>query len=200
LALCLAGRFLAGFLTALFGPQSSTATDGKPRLLWTLYRQCTRLVLAVALGGFLLATLSLLRVYLHQALAGFQRNHGRVTEANFNAIQTIWGTHQEQGELRFELYYEEEVTERIESEDLTKPAVLRKKTVRHNGFCRRLQEPGHVLLVSPGLVTALNPRLHLHLEFAGPDESAPELSRRLHDPDGHPTYSGQPRHPFDLPA
>jgi hypothetical protein len=30
-----------------------------------------------------------------------------------------------------EIYYDEEITERIESEDLTKPAVLRKKTVRH---------------------------------------------------------------------
>ena len=166
LALFLAVAFLAVFLTALFAPKPSPDPDAKPSLLWTLYRQCTRLVWAVALVGFLLATLSLLRVYLHQALAGFQRNHGRVTEANFNAIQTIWGTHQEQGELRFELYYEEEVTERIESEDLTKPAVLRKKTVRHNGFCRRLQEPGHVILVSPSPGPARNPRLPLHLEPA----------------------------------
>src|SRR4029077_12241284 len=63
--------------------------------------------------------------------ARFQHDHGRVTEANYNAIQTIWGTPQVQPELRFELYYEEEVTERIESEDVTKPAVLRKKIVRH---------------------------------------------------------------------
>jgi hypothetical protein len=132
LALFLAGALLAVFLTALFAHKPTPEPDPRTSLLWTLYRQCARLVWAVALVGFLLATLSLLRVYLHQALAGFQRNHGRVTEANFNAIQTIWGTHQEQGELRFELYYEEEVTERIESEDLTKPAVLRKKTVRHN--------------------------------------------------------------------
>jgi hypothetical protein len=65
-------------------------------------------------------------------VASFQRTHGRVTEANFKAIQTIWGTPQEQGELRFNLYWEEEVTERIESEDLTRPTLTRKKTVRHD--------------------------------------------------------------------
>lgn len=65
-------------------------------------------------------------------MASFQRTHGRVTEANFKAIQTIWGTPQEQGELRFNLYWEEEVTERIESEDLTRPTLTRKKTVRHD--------------------------------------------------------------------
>src|SRR5205823_1459997 len=69
--------------------------------------------------------------YLHQTLAGFQRSHGRITEANYNAVQTIWGAEQQQGSLQMEMFYEEEVTERIESEDLTKPAVLRKKIVRH---------------------------------------------------------------------
>src|SRR5205085_3949238 len=75
---------------------------------------------------------SLVRVYLHQALARFQHDHGRVTEANFKAIQTIWGTPQEQGELHFNLYWEEEITERTEFEDVTKPAMLRKKIVRHD--------------------------------------------------------------------
>ena len=34
--------------------------------------------------------------------------------------------------MRADIFWEEEVTERIESEDLTKPAILRKKIVRHN--------------------------------------------------------------------
>jgi hypothetical protein len=131
LALFLGGAFLAVFLTAAFPLKSAPEPDPRPSLLWTLYRQSARLLWALTLVAFLLATLSLLRVYLHQALARFQHDHGRITQANYNAIQTIWGTPQEQGELRFELYYEEEVTERIESEDLTKPAVTRKKTVRH---------------------------------------------------------------------
>jgi hypothetical protein len=132
LALFLGGAFLAVLLTTILRPRPGSEPDAPSSLLWTLYRQGTRFVWAMALLGFLLAALSLLRVYLHQALAGFQRNHGRITEANYNAIQTIWGTPQQQGELRFDLYYEEEITERIESEDVTKPAVLRKKIVRHD--------------------------------------------------------------------
>jgi hypothetical protein len=132
LALFIGGALLAVFLTVVLQPRPEVEIEPKPNPFWMLYRSGRRFLWALTLVGFLLATMSLLRVYLHQALANFQRNHGRVTEANFNAIQTIWGTHQEQGELRFDLYYEEEVTERIESEDVTKPAVLRKKIVRHD--------------------------------------------------------------------
>jgi hypothetical protein len=131
LALFLGGALLAVFLTTAFSSKPSADPETRPGLVWTLYRQGGRFLWALTLVAFLLATLSLLRVYLHQAVARFQHDHGRVTQANYNAIQTIWGTPQEQAELRFELYYEEEVTERIESEDLTKPAVTRKKTVRH---------------------------------------------------------------------
>jgi hypothetical protein len=132
LALFLGGAFLAVFLTALLKPRAVSEPVGPADLLWTLYRQATRFVWAMALVSLLLATLSLMRAYLHQSVAAFQRNHGRVTQANYNAIQTIWGTPQQQADLRFDLYYEEEITERIESEDLTKPAVLRKKIVRHD--------------------------------------------------------------------
>lgn len=78
----------------------------------------------------LMATISVLRIYLRQAVSNFQRTHGRVTRANYDAVRTIWGAEQEQGELKVEIYTDEEITERIESEDLTKPAVLRKKVVR----------------------------------------------------------------------
>ncbi len=84
-------------------------------LLWTLYSRFSLLLWAVFIVGFLIAGMSVLRSYLHQTVAGFQRNHGRVTEANYNAVQTIWGPEQTQGELKMDLYYEEEVTERIES-------------------------------------------------------------------------------------
>jgi hypothetical protein len=132
LALFLGGALLAVFLTAILSAKSTAEPDARSSLLWTLYRQFTRLVWSLTLVAFLLATLSLVRAYLHQAVASFQRTHGRVTEANFKAIQTIWGTPQEQGELRFNLYWEEDVIERIESEDLTKPTVTRKKTLRHD--------------------------------------------------------------------
>ena len=131
LALFIGGALLAVLLTAILSPRPAEP-ESRSGLVWTLYRQLTRLLWSVTLVGFLLATLSLVRVYLHQSVAGFQRTHGRVTEANYNAIQTIWGAPQEQRELNYDLYWEEEVTERIESEDLTKPAVLRKKTVHHD--------------------------------------------------------------------
>jgi hypothetical protein len=130
-ALLLGGALLAVFLTATLKPRLAAEPQAGGSLLWLLYHQFTRLLWALTLAGFLISALSLLRVYLHQTLAGFQRSHGRITQSNYNAVQTIWGAEQEQGALHAELFYEEEVTERIESEDLTKPAVLRKKTVRH---------------------------------------------------------------------
>lgn len=132
LALFLGGALLAVFLVAMFQRRGKTTeTPQPPGLLWTLYHKFATLIWALLLVGFLVSGMSALRSYLHQTVAGFQRTHGRITEANYNAVQTIWGAEQSQGELKMELYWEEEVTERIESEDLTKPAVLRKKTVRH---------------------------------------------------------------------
>jgi hypothetical protein len=132
IALFLGGALLAVFITITFRSRPTEASATKASVFWLLYHQVGRFLSAVMLIGFLLGAMSLLRVYLHQTLAAFQRNHGRVTEANYNAVQTIWGAEQDQGELRAELFWEEEVTERIESEDLTKPTVTRKKIVRHN--------------------------------------------------------------------
>ncbi len=131
LGLFLGAATLAVFLTALL---RSAKTDSHPTttgLLWTLYWQSRKITWALVMAAFVLIALSSLRNYLHQTVAGFQRTHGRVTEANYNAVQTIWGAEQTQGELGMELFYDEEVIERIQSEDITKPAVLRKKTVRH---------------------------------------------------------------------
>jgi hypothetical protein len=130
LALFLGGALLAVFLAVSLKARAATDTKASP--FWLLYHQVGRFVSAVALIGFLLGAMSLLRIYLHQTLSAFQRNHGRVTEANYNAVQTIWGAEQDQGELRAEFFWDEEVTERIESEDLTKPTITRHKTVRHN--------------------------------------------------------------------
>ncbi len=65
---------------------------------------------------------------MRRTVNDFQRSHGRITQANYNAVQTIWGAEQVQNELNVDLYHNEEVTERIESEDPAKPALLRKKT------------------------------------------------------------------------
>jgi len=102
---------------------------------------------ALMLVALLVTTISVLRIYLRQTVSNFQRTHGRVTQANYDAVRTIWGAEQEQGELKVEIYTDEEVTERIESEDLTKPAVLRKKTTPSRirvwaSRCRRCRSQG----------------------------------------------------------
>lgn len=130
LGLFLGGALLAVFLAAFAQGKPAAEHGGKSGLLWLLYGNFTRLLWAAVLVAFLVGTVAVLRTYLRQSVANFQRTHGRVTTANYNAVQTIWGAEQQQGELRVEIYSDEEVTERIESEDLTKPAVLRKKTVR----------------------------------------------------------------------
>ena len=130
IALFLGGALLAVFLTALL--RQRPKTEPEPSLIWILYRHLTRFLWASLLLAALLASLGLVRIYLHQTLAAFQRTHGRITQANYNAVQTIWGAEQVQGELHMANFWEEEITERFESEDITKPAVLRKKTVRHD--------------------------------------------------------------------
>ena len=152
LALFLGAALLAVFLAALRRSPSASESPARSSLLWMLYGTFTRLTWALLLVAFLVGAVALLRTYLRQSVAHFQHSHGRVTAANYNAVQTIWGAEQHQGELKVELYYDEEVTERIESEDLTKPAVLRKKTVRHFA-------PGNPFVASRHAVTLRqNPR------------------------------------------
>ena len=131
IALFLGAAFLAVFLAAFLPSATPADPASKPTLPWTLYTHVRRLLWALTLMVFLAATVCVLRIYLRETVSNFQRTHGRITQANYNAVQTIWGAEQRQGELNLEIYTDEEVTERIESEDLTKPAVLRKKTVRH---------------------------------------------------------------------
>jgi len=130
IALFLGAALLAVFLSTLRRTTSVPDAPGKSGLLWTLYGHFTRVLWAVLLVAFLIGAIYVLRGYLQQTLVNFQRTHGRVTTANYNAVQTIWGAEQTQSELKVEIFTDEEVTERIESEDLTKPAVLRKRVVR----------------------------------------------------------------------
>jgi len=132
LALFLGGALLAVFLSALLRRPARASDNSSPSLIWTLYVQIGVLLWAVFLAGFLMSGLSILRSYLKQSVASFQRNHGRVTQANYHAVETIWGAEQQQGDLGLQLYWEEEKTERIEYEDPAKPAIIRKKTVRHD--------------------------------------------------------------------
>ena len=130
-ALFVGAALMAVFLSIALRKQKPDDLNPPPGLMGRLYQHLKTLIWASSLTGCLLFGLSSLRGYLHQTVAHFQRNHGRVTEANYNAVQTIWGAEQTQPDLGLDIYYDEEVTERIESEDATKPAILRKKTVRH---------------------------------------------------------------------
>ena len=130
IALFLGAALLAVFLTALFQNKPAAELGGKsPSLFWTLYKNLMRLLWAVALVALLIGAISVLRSYLHQTVNHFQRTHGRITQANYNAVETIWGSEQQQGDLGVAIFTNKEVTERIESEDPTKPALLRKKMV-----------------------------------------------------------------------
>jgi hypothetical protein len=132
LALFLGGGLLAVFLTTTFHRKAKPADGPQPSLLWTLYVQLGVLLWALFLVSLLVSGLSTLRSYLHNTVANFQRSHGRVTDANFRAVETIWGAEQQQGDLKLDLFWEEEVTERTEFENSNKPAIIRKKNVRHD--------------------------------------------------------------------
>jgi hypothetical protein len=129
LALCLGAALFAVFLSLWL---RKSPADTKSSLLWTLYYQAARFLLAASVILLLTQTLGVLRGYLRRSVAHFQQTHGRVTEANYNAVQTIWGAEQTQRELTLQIFYDEEVTERTEFEDPAKPAIIRKKTVRHH--------------------------------------------------------------------
>jgi len=130
IALFLAAALLAILLTALF--QNKPAAEGgekNPSLIWTLYRSFKRWLWAVTLVLLFAGTISVLRSYLRQTVNDFQRTHGRVTEANYNAVQTIWGSEQVQSELGVDIYHDEEKTEQIVPDDPSKPPYTRKTIV-----------------------------------------------------------------------
>src|SRR5688572_16039768 len=87
IALFLGAALLAVFLSAWRRTSPTPGSAVNSSLLWTLYGHLTRVLWALLLVAFLAGTVSVLRVYLHQTVANFQRTHGRVTEANYNAVQ-----------------------------------------------------------------------------------------------------------------
>src|SRR5580765_6303216 len=78
IAFLIGGALLSVFLAVLFQPRSSNELEPKNGLVWLLYRRTARFLWALTLVGVLAGTMSLLRVYLRQTLAAFQRNHGRI--------------------------------------------------------------------------------------------------------------------------
>jgi hypothetical protein len=187
LGLALGAALLALFLK-LWGshpvPQNSSS------LSWTLYQQARRLMLAAAVVLLMVQALAVMRGLLRRSVAQFQQSHGRITEANYEAVQTIWGSEQAQRELTLSVSYEEEVTERTEFEDPTKPALIRKKTVRRT-------VPGNPFVSATHNVTLRqNPRKKGSALYGGYDTEC-SFSWKLKSPADRPTR-GVLR--FPLPA
>jgi hypothetical protein len=189
LAVCLGAALLAMFLSLWTHPAASAATT-RTSLPWTLYHMGSRLLFAALAILLLTLTLGVLRTYLRKSVMDFQQTHGRVTEANYNAVQTIWGAEQTQRELTFKVYYDEEVTERTEFEDTAKPAILRKKSVRRS-------VPGNPFISAAHDVTLTqNPRRKGSALYGG-YETACRFTWKLRSPADRAT-SGTLR--FPLPA
>ncbi len=129
IALFIGAALIAVFLTALLPAKPAADAGDSSSLVWTLYHNLLRLTWSLLLVLLLAGTISVLRSYLQHSLANFQRTHGRITQANYNAVQTIWGAEQVQGDLNVDIYHTEEIIERIESEDPAKPALIKRKTI-----------------------------------------------------------------------
>src|SRR6185295_5341326 len=93
LALFLGAALVAVFIAA-YG-RRERALDQK--FIWTLYDHIVRFTRATLVVGIIVTAIAVLHIYLRQSVAEFQRTHGRVTQANYNSVQTIWGPEQQQG-------------------------------------------------------------------------------------------------------
>ena len=131
IALALGTALMAVIFTAVSQARDKERTRPSPNPWQAVGRQLTQFGWSVVLVGFLIGTAIVLKSYLNGALAEFRRTHGRVSEANYNAVQTIWGPEQNQQELMVEFGYDQEETERVEFDDPTKPAIIKKKMVHH---------------------------------------------------------------------
>ena len=129
ISLFLGAALLTVFYAALQRPAKSPS-PAPSGLLGLLYQHLGRLICAASVVILLMTSIGVLRTYLRQTANDFQRTHGRITQANYDAVQSIWGAEQVQNELTVDIYHDQETVERIESEDPTKPALLRPKTVR----------------------------------------------------------------------
>jgi hypothetical protein len=129
LALAMGGTLTAVFLCTVFGRGEDKGQP--PGVAMGIYLQLCRIVWATLLVALVASAAILLQSYLGRTLSDYRHAHGRLTEANLQAVRTIWGDEQVQGELSADLWWDAEETERIESEDLSKPAVTRKHTVRY---------------------------------------------------------------------
>lgn len=81
---------------------------------------------ATALTTALICAHAGLRGYLQSVDRNFSAHHGRITEANRRAVETIWGQPQRQADLSVWIGYDEEVEERVQAAELDKPDIIHK--------------------------------------------------------------------------
>ncbi len=129
LALALGAALVAVFVVNLTRrePARDDASSGIALVAW---HGLMRLLWAAFLVLVLAGALRAMQVGLGQVESAFRHRYGRVTEVNLAAVRTIWGEEQAQGELTLSLGYDVEDTQRLESEDPTRPAMIRKITRR----------------------------------------------------------------------
>ena len=131
LGLALVGSIVCLVLCTVLARDDVVEGDTASGLGWAIYRTVARTLWALVVALLVLGSVLALRAYLHQVCGNFLHDHGRVTQANLRAVRTIWGTEQRQIELVADLGYEVEEVERLESEDPTRAALLRKVVKRH---------------------------------------------------------------------
>lgn len=126
----LAALLVGAALVAVFF-QAALRSETTASLAWAIWIRLGRVLWATVLTALLLGVAVGWSGYLERTAAAFRHEHGRITEVNLNAVRTIWGPEQAQGNLNVGLRWEEEQLERLESEDPTKPTVTRKRKVVH---------------------------------------------------------------------
>jgi len=144
--LILGSALRTAFLSVVLPARPTSAATS---LGWNIWSRLGQVVWGVVLCLLLLGASMGLSNYLDRTAADFRHDHGRVTEANLGAVRTIWGPEQQQGELSVAMNWQEDIIERLESEDPTRPTVTRKRTVNHaiteNPFVRAR----HVVVLQP---------------------------------------------------
>src|ERR1051326_170775 len=98
LALALGGALLAVFLSEAFRGQTLPTNPPSTNRFWTIAGHVLRVLRVLTLVVLLAGVMGVLRNYLNHQIANFRATHGRVSETNYEAVQTIWGPEQVQSE------------------------------------------------------------------------------------------------------
>ncbi len=103
--------------------------NGKPEGgRFTFWEWLRRILESLAVALLFMGILWAFRAVLDDVTSGFQMNHGRVSETNYNSVESIWGGPLVQRELAVHHYIEVTRKEELPREDITKPPLYRTVT------------------------------------------------------------------------